>query len=90
MAEVETYMKGDIFSYGLVLHYMLTGDKPWATQESHAAGVERTFVAFPDYPENLGEEPLQDLYDDCLQWEPDHRLGAREIINKKFQGKAGS
>ena len=90
MPEVETYMKGDIFSYGLVLHYMLTGDKPWAMQESHAAGDKRKFEERPDKPKNLGEEPLRDLYNNCLQLKPDDRLAAGEIISKTFQGKPSS
>jgi serine/threonine protein kinase len=80
-------MKSDIFSYGLVLHYMVTGDKPWAAEESHVAGAERMNEALPDYPENFGKGPLNDLYDSCLCWEPKQRPSAGEIINKKFQGK---
>jgi serine/threonine protein kinase len=80
-------MKSDIFSYGLVLHYMVTGDKPWAAEESHVAGAERMNEALPDYPENFGKGPLNDLYDSCLCWEPEQRPSAGEIINKKFQGK---
>ena len=85
-------MKGDIFSYGLVLYYMITGIKPWAEQESHAAGLGRVEQqdseesVVPETPKNLGKGPLSDLYHSCLCWEPDERPSAAEIINKKFQG----
>ena len=92
MNEVDLFMKSDIFSYGLVLYYMITGIKPWAEQESHAAGFVRVDQqsydnsVVPDTPKNLGKGPLSDLYHSCLFWDPDERPTAAEIINKKFQG----
>ena len=87
--EVESFMKADIFSYGLVVHYMVTGDKPWANEESHAAANERIGdehePLLPDSPKNLGEGPLKDLYYSCLCVEPEKRPTA-EMISKKFQG----
>ena len=87
--EVESFMKADIFSYGLVVHYMVTGDKPWANEESHAAANERYGgkgeVLLPEPPKNLGDGPLKDLYDSCLCMDPEKRPTA-EIISKKFQG----
>ena len=88
MYEVESFMKGDIFSYGLVLYYMVTGDKPWAVEESHAAGDERRYNALPQYPDNLGKGPLKDLYDSCISLVPEERPTAWQIINNKFQGKS--
>ena len=69
---------------------MVTGDKPWSTEETHEAGVERTMydeTSLPEYPEKLGIGPLQGLYENCLSLEPDDRPSAAEIINKTFQGK---
>ena len=92
MNEVDLFMKSDIFSYGLVLYYMITGIKPWAEQESHAAGFVRVDQqsydnsVVPDTPKSLGKGPLSDLYHSCLHRDPDKRLTATEIINKKFQG----
>jgi serine/threonine protein kinase len=87
--EVESFMKADIFSYGLVVHYMVTGDKPWAIEESHAAANERMDVktALPEFPKTLGTGPLKDLYVSCLCLNPLKRPTAGEIISKKFQGK---
>ena len=88
--EVESFMKADIFSYGLVVHYMVTGDKPWANEESHAVANERYGEKgeplLPDSPKNLGEGSLKDLYDSCLYIDPEKRPTAGEIISKKFQG----
>ena len=89
--EVESFMKADIFSYGLVVHYMVTGVKPWASEKTVATVYERfgidNEVVLPEPPNNLGQGPLQDLYDSCLCIEPEKRPTAEEIINKKFQGK---
>ena len=79
-------MKGDIFSYGLVLYYMITGNKPWAEHESCSVDGDRKEMVKPETPKNLGKGPLFDLYHSCLCCEPDERPSAAEIINKKFQG----
>ena len=79
-------MKGDIFSYGLVLYYMITGNKPWAEQESRAVDGDRKEMVKPETPKNLSKGPLSDLYHSCLCCEPDERPSAAEIINEKFQG----
>ena len=87
--EVESFMKADIFSYGLVVHYMITGDKPWANEESHTAAYERIGEKdepqLPEPPNNLDEGPLKDLYDSCLCIDPEKRPAAGEITSKKFQ-----
>ncbi|CAB3981507.1 serine threonine- kinase drkD [Paramuricea clavata] len=74
MIEVESFMRSDIFSYGLVLHYMLTGSME--RREEQKA---------PEPPQNLGKGPLKDLYDSCLRLGSEERPTAAEIINKKFQ-----
>ena len=79
MNEVDLFMKSDIFSYGLVLYYMITGIKPCAEEESHAAGLVREKNAVPDAPKNLGKGPLSDLYHSCLRWKPSERPTAAKL-----------
>lgn len=81
-------MKSDIFTYGLVLHFMITGDKPWANEVSHFAirGAGNDEGDLPNPPSDLGKGPLKDVYESCLQVLPNQRPSAAEIINKKFQG----
>ena len=82
-------MRSDIFSYGLVLYYMIAGDKPWAAEKSHVVSMERMKEgkALPKPPQNLGKGPLNDLYDSCVRLRSKERPTAAEIINKTFQGK---
>ena len=83
MNEVDFFTKSDIFSYGLVLYYMITGIKPRAED---ADGFVREKNSVPDTPKNLGKGPLSDLYHSCLRWKPDERPTAAKIVNTKFQG----
>lgn len=81
-------MKSDIFSFGLVLHFMISGDKPWAYEFSRAVQLERSNFDLPDYPENIEEVgPLRKLYEDCLILEPNDRPTAYEVIENTFEGK---
>ncbi|XP_046859840.1 mitogen-activated protein kinase kinase kinase dlk-1-like [Xenia sp. Carnegie-2017] len=85
-SNVESFMKSDIFSFGLVLHFMISGDKPWAYEFSHAVQLERSNFDLPEYPENIEEDgPLRKLYEDCLIWEPNDRPTAYEVIENTFE-----
>ncbi|XP_046859842.1 mitogen-activated protein kinase kinase kinase dlk-1-like [Xenia sp. Carnegie-2017] len=81
-SDIESFMKSDIFSFGLVLHFMISGDKPWPNKLSR----ERPNLEWPDYPENIEEVgPLRELYEDCLTFEPNYRPTAYEVIENTFE-----
>ena len=82
---INFYMKGDIYSYGLVLVFMMTGEKPWSQAASCAVLDAKQEMPEVTFPEKL-KGPLKEICEKCCNTDPGIRPSAEEIVTKHFQG----
>ena len=78
-------MRCDIYSYGLVLIFMMTGEKPWSADESHAVLDARQQTPEVEVPEKL-KGPLQQICEGCCASDPKMRPTAETVVTEHFQG----
>ncbi|XP_020917157.1 uncharacterized protein LOC110254472 isoform X2 [Exaiptasia diaphana] len=80
------FLRADIYSYGQVIAYLLTGESPW--QGHHTASVEnlRNFIEKENkvnVPEKFGG-PLKQIIEACREENPEKRPTMQELIYNYF------
>jgi len=69
----------DLYALGVILYHMLTGEKPYVGETTHAILKQHKDAALPRLPEYLSQH--QALLDRLLAKDPAQRLkGARELL----------
>ena len=84
------YLRADIYSYGQVVAYTLTGNMPWQGRNSVSVqGIQNNLIKKEDkveIPEELGGS-LRRVIEDCRQESPDMRPTADKLVLEYFSGK---
>ena len=84
------YLRADIYSYGQVVAYTLTGNTPWqGTNSVSVLGIQNNLIKKEDrveLPEELGGL-LRKVIEDCRMENPEMRPTADELVSEYFSGK---
>ncbi|XP_013405413.1 uncharacterized protein LOC106170188 [Lingula anatina] len=90
LSSQEDLKHGDIFSFGLVIGFMHTGEKPWnkwKTLSMDEPSLPENGKYDP-YKENMPMQklggPLKDVYDVCRREKPEERPGAEKLMKDYF------
>ena len=79
----------DIYSYGQVVAYLLTGERPWPGRNSLSVQGIRENLIEKEYvviPEDLKGE-LRDIIQECREDDPCKRPSADTLVSKYFSSK---
>ena len=84
------YLRADIYSYGQVVAYTLTGNMPWQGRNSVSVkGIQNNLVQKEDrveIPDELTGK-LRDVIVDCRGENPEMRPTADKLVLEYFHGK---
>ena len=84
------YLRADIYSYGQVVAYTLTGKTPWQGRNSVSVqGIQNNLIQKDDrveIPEELSGK-LRDVIQDCRIDDPQLRPTADRLVLEYFSGK---
>lgn len=85
------YLRADIYSYGQVIAYLLTGEAPWRGR--HTASVANLRQKFSErenkimVSEELGRGPLKEIIDICREEDPKNRPEMKDLVYNYFSSK---
>ena len=84
------HLRADIYSYGQLVAYTLTGKMPWPGRNSFSMeGIRNNLIQKEDrveIPEKLSGQ-LRDVIRDCRLKEPESRPTAEELVKDYYSGK---
>ena len=84
------YLRADIYSYGQVVAYTLTGNTPWQGRNSVSVqGIQNHLIQKEDrveIPKELTGK-LRDVIQDCRVDNPEIRPSADKLVLEYFSGK---
>lgn len=84
-------MRADIYSYGMVVAFCLTGDSPWGDVKTTILSSCESWdpsVAKVSLPENLPfQDNIREIIELCYTDDPENRPeSAQDVVDRFFKG----